>query len=195
MNKFRQGKGHDQWQKDDIEEQVRLKYLAEVSRGYVGGYENFKQEIATGVRDKDGKVSGVEGTEGITNYGDSVEGVHHAGGGGAPLYDGAYYEPKLDIKDCFVVVDGASILEEMAATYRQRNAKYGDNFEKVGKIMEILFPDGWILKNQYDFTVFHLVDWLVGKLTRFTKTMDDVDSIHDLGVYAAMVEMVIRRAK
>jgi len=32
------------------------------------------------------------------------------------------------------------ILDEMADTFRQRNAVYGDNYRMVGKMMAVLFP-------------------------------------------------------
>jgi hypothetical protein len=85
------------------------------------------------------------------------------------------------------VIKGDKILEDMAATYRERNATYGNNCTKVGQILAILYPDGMQLKTADDFTRWHLVDWMVGKLTRFA-CGNHLDSIHDLAVYAAMVE-------
>jgi hypothetical protein len=92
------------------------------------------------------------------------------------------------------MVTGDQILESMAQTYKERNKTYGDNFLTMGPVMKALFPNGITLKTEQDFIMFHLLDWLVGKLTRFVKTdMTHVDSIHDLAVYAAMIEMMIIR--
>jgi len=92
------------------------------------------------------------------------------------------------------MVTGDQILEEMAKTYKQRNEIYGDNFMTMGPVMTALFPNGITLKTQQDFIVFHLLDWMVGKLTRFVNTgMVHIDSIHDLAVYAAMIEMMLKR--
>jgi hypothetical protein len=82
----------------------------------------------------------------------------------------------------------------MAATYRDRNATYGNNCTKVGQILAILYPDGMQLKTADDFTRWHLVDWMVGKLTRFS-CGNHLDSIHDLAVYAAMVEGWLKHEK
>lgn len=87
---------------------------------------------------------------------------------------------------------GADILQEMAETYRERNVVYGDNFKKMGPLMVSLFPNGITLKTEQDFIQFHLLDWICGKLTRFASSdLTHIDSIHDLAVYAAMLEAEI----
>lgn len=92
------------------------------------------------------------------------------------------------------MITGDQILEEMARTYKQRNEMYGENFVTMGPVMKALFPNGIELKTQQDFIVFHLLDWLVGKLTRFVNSgLVHIDSIHDLAVYAAMIEMMLQR--
>jgi hypothetical protein len=86
----------------------------------------------------------------------------------------------------------ADILEAMAATYRERNAVYGDNFYQVGAVMAILFPDGVKLHTAADYNLWHLFELMIVKLTRFANTgLSHQDSIHDLGVYAAMVEHLL----
>lgn len=88
------------------------------------------------------------------------------------------------------------ILEEMAKTYRERNAVYGNNFKKMGPVMTALFPEGITLKTEQDFINFHLFDWMVGKITRFASTgMTHLDSIHDSCVYGAMLENEIIESK
>lgn len=84
-------------------------------------------------------------------------------------------------------VQGAKILDDMAATYRERNSLYKANYLKVGKILAILYPDGVHLKTPEDFTRWHFIDWMIGKLSRFSVNHHP-DSIHDLAVYAAMIE-------
>ena len=82
----------------------------------------------------------------------------------------------------------ADILDAMAATYRERNAVYGDNYKMVGPIMKVLFPKGAppeLLHSER----FHLFELAVVKMSRFaTSGMTHQDSVRDLGVYAAMIE-------
>jgi len=85
------------------------------------------------------------------------------------------------------------ILEGMAATFRERNAVYGDNYKMVGKVMQALFPDGpprLLVAEDYD--VWHLFELKIVKLTRFAISgLTHVDSIHDDAVYAAMIEALL----
>ena len=88
----------------------------------------------------------------------------------------------------------ADILAEMADTYRERNKVYGDNYKRVGEVMVALFPEGVTLNTKDEFNVWHLFELMVVKLTRFANSgLTHEDSIHDLAVYAAMVESLIRK--
>lgn len=88
----------------------------------------------------------------------------------------------------------ADILAEMADTYRERNKVYGDNYKSVGAVMMALFPNGVKLETADQFNVWHLFELLVVKMTRFANSqLTHEDSIHDLAVYAAMVESLIRK--
>jgi len=79
----------------------------------------------------------------------------------------------------------ADILENMAATFRERSAVYGDNLLMVEPIMKIMFPAGVPEFN----TQMHLLELLLMKLTRYAVSgLTHTDSIHDIGVYAAMLE-------
>lgn len=84
----------------------------------------------------------------------------------------------------------ADILESMAATFRERNAVYGDNYKMVGKMMAILFPNGAppeVLHSDQ----FHLFELMLVKLSRYAISgLQHIDSIHDAGVYAAMCEVI-----
>ena len=85
-----------------------------------------------------------------------------------------------------------AILEAAAATFRERNAVYKDNYIKVGQIMAILFPDGITLKNTADFTKWHLFELMIVKVTRFVNgDLEHHDSIRDIAVYAAMIESLL----
>jgi hypothetical protein len=88
------------------------------------------------------------------------------------------------------------ILMKMAETYQEHNRVYGDNYMRVGKVMSILFPDGVELVTPEDFNRWHLFELVVIKLTRFTQTgLTHIDTIHDLAVYAAMVEMTLQQSR
>lgn len=84
----------------------------------------------------------------------------------------------------------ADILEEMAGTYRERNAVYGSNYRMVGQMMKILFPAGAppeVLHSDQ----FHLFELILVKLSRYAISgLQHQDSIHDAGVYCAMCEAI-----
>lgn len=87
----------------------------------------------------------------------------------------------------------ADILGEMADTYRERNKVYGDNFRIVGKVLADLHPDGATQLSASDHELYHLWSLLVVKLSRFAVGgLTHLDSIHDLSVYAAMIEALLR---
>lgn len=90
--------------------------------------------------------------------------------------------------------NAADILAEMADTYRERNKVYGDNYKRVGDVMAAMFPDGVQLRTAEEYNVWHLFELMVVKMTRFANSgLSHEDSIHDLAVYAAMVESLIRK--
>ena len=82
------------------------------------------------------------------------------------------------------------ILEEAAKTYRERNTMYGSNYLNVGTAMNGFFPNGIELKTPNDHVRFHIFCWIVGKLSRYANqwATGHQDSIHDVIVYAAMLE-------
>lgn len=87
--------------------------------------------------------------------------------------------------------DAGMILDEMADTFRQRNAVYGDNFRMVGKLMAVLFPNG-VPKEVLHSDQFHLFELKLVKLSRFAiSNLTHQDSIHDDGVYSAMIEAIL----
>ena len=83
------------------------------------------------------------------------------------------------------------ILAEAAKTYRERSDMYPGTYYDHGKIMKVFFPEGLKLDTVEDFNRFGLFHELVKKLHRYSKSREDgghQDSIHDLGVYAFMLE-------
>jgi hypothetical protein len=84
------------------------------------------------------------------------------------------------------------ILEAGAATYRERNSQYGDNYLKFGKVMMALFPHGVELCSVEQWNRFGVFVQCVSKLTRYAAQAESGhfhrDSAHDLMVYAAMLE-------
>jgi hypothetical protein len=88
------------------------------------------------------------------------------------------------------------ILEEGAATFRVRNAAYGDTYLQLGAILQAFFPDGLPdLKTADDWNRFSL--WLAAllKLQRYSNNLHrggHKDSAHDAMVYSAMLEEVTK---
>lgn len=94
--------------------------------------------------------------------------------------------------------NGADILDDMAATYRERNKLYGNNYKDFGKILAVMFPNGVTLNVPGDYNRFSLLSMVVAKMTRYALNFDrggHLDSAHDAGVYAAMLEEVTRLEK
>jgi hypothetical protein len=85
------------------------------------------------------------------------------------------------------------ILEDGAATYRERNAIYGDNWETFRDIMGLIFPEGLDLRDPDKRMIYNWLEHLVGKITRFSASgFTHQDSIHDICVYAAMIEAYVQ---
>jgi hypothetical protein len=88
-----------------------------------------------------------------------------------------------------------AILEDAAATFRERNAVYGDNYLRFGHIFRSLFPGGIVpeVTRDADMDRMQLLIQIVNKVTRYAESMSrgdagHLDSVHDLIVYAAMLE-------
>lgn len=85
------------------------------------------------------------------------------------------------------------ILERAKATYKERAAIYGKGHYDHGKVMAALFPEGLKLESPEDFTRFATLNMMVAKMCRYTRNFANGghrDSIHDLGVYAFLMEEV-----
>ena len=83
------------------------------------------------------------------------------------------------------------LLERAAAKYRERNAQYGNNYKNFGPILMALFPEGISIKDAHDANRFGVLIQIIAKLSRYAVNFGvggHQDSIHDLQVYAAMLE-------
>lgn len=86
-------------------------------------------------------------------------------------------------------------LEAAAHTFRVRNAVYGSNYEMVGPIMGILFPNG-VDRELLSSDQFHLFELVIVKLSRLaTSRLTHRDSAHDAAVYCAMIEAIIKETE
>lgn len=85
----------------------------------------------------------------------------------------------------------ADIMAEMIKTYNDRSTTYGHNFEMVGEVMKVFFPQGVppeLVVTQH----WHLFEVIIVKLSRFaTSGLSHIDSIHDAAVYGAIIEMIL----
>ena len=81
------------------------------------------------------------------------------------------------------------ILERAAETFRERNQLYGCTWQQFGQTWaNIAFVDSTASEENIDF----MTKLILNKLLRFLATgMKHVDSIHDIIVYAAMIESLL----
>lgn len=90
-----------------------------------------------------------------------------------------------------VVQNAADILEEGAATYRQRNAQYGNSYKEFGHILKALFPKGVPnLPDVADNNRLMVFLQIVGKVHRYANNFTrggHEDSLIDISVYSAML--------
>lgn len=99
---------------------------------------------------------------------------------------GAFEKPKPRTAGQHVITR----LEKALATYRERNAVYQDSFKRWGPVFEALFPKGVHVATADEWnritTLGHIIDKLVRYTTDFSRPHED--SIHDLGVYAFILQ-------
>ena len=87
-------------------------------------------------------------------------------------------------------VSRADWLREALNTFQERRIVYGKNYLQYGKVMTVLFANGFELKTEEEWNRFGIINMIVSKLTRYSQSWPNahIDSIHDLGVYAFMLE-------
>jgi len=78
-------------------------------------------------------------------------------------------------------------LERAAATFRERNAQYGDSWRRFGTVAAALFPDGVTIRTEADWARWGVLFHVIDKLSRYAGAPHR-DSAHDLINYAAMLE-------
>lgn len=86
----------------------------------------------------------------------------------------------------------SEILEEVAKTFSERGKTYGNAYERVGKVLECMFPNGVNIKSSDDMARMHIFGWIIGKLVRYSTDFSKPhqDSIHDACAYCAMLESI-----
>lgn len=85
----------------------------------------------------------------------------------------------------------ADLLGEMAATFRERNAVYKDNFKTAGAVLRALYPRG--IPPELMGDELHLLMLIVVKLSRFVHSNHTHgDSMVDTGVYSAMIANILK---
>lgn len=83
----------------------------------------------------------------------------------------------------------ADVLNEMAATYREKNETYGAGYQGVARVMSVLFPKGIELRDADNFLIWNLFGHIVAKIVRFANSeLTHIDSVHDIGAYAAILQ-------
>lgn len=83
------------------------------------------------------------------------------------------------------------LLQHATETYQARGAMYGNSVDQYGAVMAALFPEGLVLCTTEGWARFGLLSMVVSKLTRYANNFTEgghADSIHDLGVYAFMLQ-------
>lgn len=92
-----------------------------------------------------------------------------------------------------------SIMMEMIDTCKEREKIYGRaGFKKHGEVLKVFFPDGLNLETAEDFCRFIMVNNCLTKFCRYMENFKNgghLDSIHDLAVYAALLESYDREMK
>lgn len=85
-------------------------------------------------------------------------------------------------------------LHQAAAIYEQRNALYGDNYKRFGKLLAALFPDGISIASAEDPVKagnrLGVLIQILSKITRYCENFErggHADSLDDLAVYAMML--------
>jgi hypothetical protein len=88
--------------------------------------------------------------------------------------------------------DVPAILEAARKTFEERGKVYGHGgFAEHGQVLRALFPDGLLLSTAEEFSRFVLFNNLLTKFCRYAhnlKAGGHRDSVHDMGVYAFILE-------
>jgi hypothetical protein len=129
--------------------------------------------------------------EGLNAYVMDIDGIREAPRPRATSFEHKVTPPPSKGAERTDYSDVAAALRKMADTFEERNALYGDSGVKVGKVMAVLFPNGYACRSDGDHRMMDHFNRVIAKLVRFVNSgLTHKDSIHDLAVYAAMCEVV-----
>lgn len=107
----------------------------------------------------------------------------------------AFGVPEMAITEVPPATSAADILDGMAATFRERQKVYGSNYKMVAPLVRTLFPNG-VPSELVASDKWHLFELILVKLSRLAiSNLTHMDSIHDMGVYCAMVEHCMKEEK
>jgi hypothetical protein len=102
---------------------------------------------------------------------------------------GAYLDAGYCAVQLGAPVTVPQILHDMAETFRERDAQYGQTYLRFGGVCAAAFPRGIQLDGADQFARFGVVVQCFGKLLRYVAQPNGhKDSAHDLAVYAAILE-------
>jgi hypothetical protein len=112
---------------------------------------------------------------------------------------------RLDAEDEHFTTEDASealmfpalpFLKRMADTYQERRGTYGPSEQRFADLMLAAFPTGLTLSSRSDWVRYGLFHQIMSKISRYAKNFHEphVDSVHDIGPYAGMLEAEDRRA-
>ncbi len=90
------------------------------------------------------------------------------------------------------------ILRSMAETFAEKGKVYGNDLDCNGKALQSLFPHGLWLRSPDDFNRFATFALMMVKMSRYAVNFEaggHQDSVHDLAVYAAILEHLDAEAK
>jgi hypothetical protein len=87
------------------------------------------------------------------------------------------------------------LMEAAAQTYKDRRGVYGPSEQKFADVMQALFPNGLTISTHEEMVRLGIFSQILSKICRYANdfTTGHVDSAHDLGVYAFMLEAEDRR--
>lgn len=84
-------------------------------------------------------------------------------------------------------------LHKLAELFAERNADYGNDWERFGRVMNALFPEGLSVKSPAEWERLSILHHIVGKLTRYTNQFQSgghPDSLDDMAVYSQILQMI-----
>lgn len=82
------------------------------------------------------------------------------------------------------------IQEECADILKERLSVYGESYKKNGLMLSAMFPEGITLKTAEDFSRFSAMNWIIGKLNRYSQQFENgghYDSAIDIANYSVIL--------